>query len=248
MTDFTPSKWNGRLRKPTEKLEPFVVLHCTESSSARSTINYFKGMTDRHAGYHTIVDDTGIYHLANALKWRMYGAIDGGNDGIHISGGYRAKYWKGMGKRGAIILLNFAKAIKEVEAQCEIEIPRIYSGDYYGRRAYHAHRKAGTRKGFYFHGDIQTTRTDPGWHANEVAALMKALASLDNPIPKPECEVPPSLKPELGKAVALGITDGSRPGDVPTRAEAAVMAYRASGLKDVIVPPKRDAKGRFTKE
>ena len=130
----------------------------------------------------------------------MYGAASGGNDGINLSGGYFRSNWKGMGKRGAITLRNFALAVKQIEAQCEISIPRVYSGDYYKRIAYHEDLKNGARQGFYFHGDIQGNRSDPGWDANDISAFFRLLSSLDNPIRKPECEVPPSLKRELCEA------------------------------------------------
>ncbi len=50
------------------------------------------------------------------------------------------------------------------------------------------------------------------------------------PPPPVPTEVAPSLKLEFERAVKLGLTDGSRPNEPATRAEAAVMAIRAAGL------------------
>ena len=169
------SRWNGCPRwKP---VQPFVVLHCTESRSAASTIRYFRSMQGRFAGYHAIIDIDGTVHwLANPVDKLMYGSgvkrpRVGGNAGIQLSIAYYAKDWRKDAWREHKyrwwrIFTGVARAVADAEEMCGFEVPRQFHGDPVGR-SHSLGRNwedAPMRPGFWAHADIDPARrTDPAW-------------------------------------------------------------------------------------
>ena len=247
---FTVSKWNGTKR--TRPVRRAVTVHCTESGSARSTVEYFKRMTGRYGGYHSIGDGKGIYHLARADEYRMYHAgvkasshpfkVPGANDTIGISGGYwknnpsrPEQSWFHMPFFGKLAIFNsLGQIVLDHEEHLGFKIPRVYRGDIGEGQKYADARRANLIDGFWGHTDISPhTRSDPGWTYKEWDIFFEVLAGLETP--KPAVEVPrvevPEISPveaEFQAAIDAGITNGSNPEEPATRREAAVMAYRAS--------------------
>ena len=76
----------------------------------------------------------------------------------------------------------------------------------------------------------RNTHWDPG--PLDLGLFRAAIGAQTGDAPSAECPVPARSAPwwadELAEAVDAGITDGSRPTDTATRAEAAIMALRAS--------------------
>ena len=192
----------------------------------RSTINYFKRMNGRFAGYHTIVDPGRIYHLANPAEWRMFHSRNGGNDGIGLSMATHAKHFraKSLGLKGLGFLATAAQAVLEIEDLLGICVDRIHP-DKWDQNA------AG---GFYSHADVDPThRSDPGWGPEEYDLFFQALRDAEvapGPVATQIGQPAEPLADEFEAAIAAGITNGHRPHDIATRREVAVMAYRASRL------------------
>ena len=238
------NKWNGRRRYPHEKFEPFCVLHSTESASAGSTARYFANLTKtnptrlaqnqkaRYAGYHHVFDLTEAYNYGSPKTLRAYGAVAGGNDGFHLSGAYFVRDWAKSDTD--LWLARFVSELEDCEEEHGFRIDRIYSGDYGKGEAYKQDRASNTRKGFYFHSDIQPrNRSDPGWKPQHVEQFLSMLLLEDEPEPPVAADNPTSgLLTEFQQAIRAGVTDGSRPSEPATRVEAAVMAMRASKLKE----------------
>ena len=229
---FTPTRWNGRPRN--RPLKPFFVFHTTESNSALNTIAYF-GRVKRYAGYHTLVDDDDIFHIMHPGEMRAYHATNGGNDGIGISMATRAhKFASGeLGLAAFKFMKQAATAVLEIETELGITVPRVHP-EVWDRDA--------NVSGFYGHVDLDPgRRSDPGWDDADWTMFFQILGKLENPEPEPVPEPEPSievlseleresLRSEFDSAVAAGLTDGSRPNEPATRAEVAVMAYRAATL------------------
>ena len=240
------SRWNGRGRYAHEPFVPFCVLHDTESSSARSTFNYFLGLTEtnkrriaqdkkpKYAGYHCLFDFSELIRMGSAGGDRMYGAAVGGNDGFHLSGAYFKADWVAGELDKPAWLRRFAEVLRVVEAADGFRVDRVYSGDFGEGLTYRADRKENCRRGFYFHGDVDPRwRSDPGWDRRDVEMFLGVLAGLDS---SPTSVAAPVDDPwwvghsEVAAAVDAGLTDGSRLGEPALRAEAAVMALRAAKL------------------
>lgn len=182
------SKWNGCPRWSPP--EPFAVLHCTESRSAASTIRYFKGMRNRFAGYHAIIDVDGAVHwLANPRTQLVYGSgvrrpRTGGNAGIQLSIAYCARDWRrAMWRqekyRWMTVFTGVARAVLDAEEMCGFDIPRVFNGDPVGRRHSLGREwdNCPKKPGFWSHADIDPSRrTDPAWSRGDWDIFFKVLA------------------------------------------------------------------------
>ncbi len=169
--------------------DPYIVLHCTESNSASSTIRYFRGMRNRFAGYHAIVDvDGGIHWLAHPGRHCMYGSGVrrpgvGGNTGVQISIAYFARNWRRDSWREKDyrwwrVFNGVARVVVDAEEMLGFSIPRKYHGDPVGRsRCLGDAWKADSRKpGFWAHGDIDPRqRTDPAWSEKDWEIFFRVL-------------------------------------------------------------------------
>ena len=242
-TPAHPNKWNGRERHKGEYMRPSVILHCTESSSAVSTVGYFSRLTENnvtrqaknekpiYAGYHVVFDLTSAYCYGDPHTYRAYGAAAGGNDCIHVSGAYYHADWVAGKLDTQTWLQRFAQIVYDLEAEYDIQIEREIVTD---PETYKADRKRNERAGFYHHATVwPRSRKDPGWTPQQNQQFMDYLGALDHPQPadlEPIDQIPVSLQPEYLMAVARGITDGSRPLEPCTRVEAAIMALRARQL------------------
>ena len=243
---FAPTGRNGRPRNGSSLL-PVGIIHDTESSSAMSTIRYLdslNGPKQRAAGYHSLADETGWYHIMDPLEWvawhagvgKSNPAYPGANDCLSVSGGYfkdkpgSSRSWKLLSQEARDkIQTNIAKAFLDLEEHCGLQIERVYSGDLGKGKAYLADKRAETVHGFYGHGDVAPhRRSDPGWSAKDWDRFLHLLADtemLSKATPTPEWAVS-AVDWSITEGITTRTADTFGAGEAMTRAEVVTMLHR----------------------